>query len=1192
MTGRSPDTFKWFNENIAFENKDTVTHLDICNLDRNGVGTARELIKTLLSSAVIDQQIDCSPNTDDQLFRLLINDRNQVKFNKISTLGLGFPIIRLPGKKNQPSYLAPLFIWPLSIQKTEHNYQWKFTREKDAGLSINYALHQYLLQQHKIDLLKLSHPITNKENFSAIALSKICYELSAALGSKEDLFVDQIVALPTKTDKHILCSAVLGAFSWAKAQVSYKHIGKTPTIQHPFGLQTLDPAQEHIIDEFWNNELVQVLNEPGTGKSYLIEHLIVNALSNGHRSIFFADSVKRIKKLRDELTAAGLDHLLLEIIDPKKDVQKIRQALQYKSTTPKEQFDESNFRLLIQQCLRQKENLDLAYSHLQQPVFDKATWTTVIPRYLAANQKVRQDLLDNQLSTNDFTFHPTEYISLKEAVLNSEKLFRPINNLTHPLQQLNADIFLECKKDDAKQKVEEQLKYFIHQFEELHHRYILKQQDYVRDLHHNYDAFFEEASLKIEALKVFIEDNQILYGSDFEDSGLIQKSKLKVYGVFSGKHKNILHARERISYDYKNLKQLLQDNYRDAFQFSDNIDQRSSHKIIEHLNEIEDQLFQWQETQKASIPETLQRLNAKSIHAGLDYSERISGLEYSLDVIIEDFNEAKLYQLPLQNRMLTIPMRQLFIQDILNQLQTTKNNLPHFEVFYDWQRHWLLLPEVHRKLISAIIKVHPSNWCQAFESWYFYQRLRMDYHFKMPNSEEALYTYSTHLDALQKEIPSQIRQHWRQQIKKEKAGSHILKLSLNELINTQFQALSRQFPIIAISPAAAAQIQFTEQISFDIAITFSRANDLNSTQNFPANRTLHFVPSLPEDRRLLQKTFQLQYVHTVTSAPAFHFQNSLIHSNEKYLVHPTFNENTFHVRYFSGLVRHRVNPREAEAIAQDLIKASNDSSVKNKFTVVCLTVEQRDLIARKLYDYSLALPHSETGGISDFIENRLGLFHLFEPIISDYNTLIFSLTQDDFDARESSTLPQLHSKEGLQSIRKLISMPFEKINIYHSLSEEKLNRYTQHQTKKSARLLAQWIIYTKAIQDNNLEKAKTIIGPASTDPEQSLSFLGEVAKLLAPYIGRSRLEINANYKGRKIPLLIRSSNGQDKNIALLSEYCLHPNTLRAHAWKITQVKHLKKSGIEVFGVWSANWLEQPAMSARRLASAILKLDKH
>lgn len=1190
MTGRSSESLQWFNENNTDETNGTSTYLDLCFLDRNGNHSARTLIKHLLDGADFQHTINCSPNTDDQLYRLFVDNRNQFYKNGISNLSIGFPIIRLIGKNKHPNCLAPLFIWPVELLQTEKSQTWNLSRANDAGIKINFALHQYLLQQHKIDLLKLSHPIIDQKNLSAITLSKICYELSSALGSKEDLFIDQINPLPTNSSSQILCAAVIGSFSITQPQVSGTILEESLSIEHPFALKTLDPSQTNIFNEFWKNGLTQVLQEPGVGKSHLVETILINALSNGHRSIFFADSIQQIKKLRNALTTAGLDHLLLEITNPQKDAQKIRQALQFKSTTAKENFDEQNFRLLIHKCKRLHENLDLSFAQLDQPVFDKASWSKVIPYYLAANRKERQDLLDNQLNTIDFTFHPTEYISLKEAVQTSEKLYEPINDLKHPLQPLNAEVFLEHKKEVAKRKVEDLLQHFQEKFEELHHRYILKQQDYVRDLNQTFDLFFEDVSHRIEELKYFIEENQLLYGNDFEDSGILQKGKLKVYGVFSGKHKNILQARSSISEQYQDLRQLLLNNYPDAFNAPETIDQKASQKIIDLLHKLEDQLYDWLDTQKSSIAESLQRLNTKSVHPSLDYAEQISELEYSLHVNIEALNDAKLYQLPLQNRMLTIPMRQLFIQDILNQIQATKNHLSQFDTFYDWQRHWLLLPEVHRQLISAIIRIHPANWNQAFESWYFYQRLKSDFHFKMPKNEKSLIAFGESLEKLREQLPSQIRYLWRQQNKKAKSNPGLNKLSINDLIHSQFDQLSTQFPIIAMSPAAADQIQFSKKANIDLAIVYSTHH--NQTYPFSAKKVLRFISSLPEDRRLLQKTFRLHYVHRPMHSEAFQFANHLIHRSKKQLVASLAKKDFFSVRDFNGPARHKVNPAEAEAIVQEVIKANNHPGIKNNITVVCLTVEQRDLIARKLFDHSKALSSSKTGAPNHSSLDKVNIYHLLEPMGCGEGTLFFSMTLEDFDTRESSMISSIHSNKGLSAIEKIISSAFDKVNIYHSLPSEKLERYTKHQTKKSIRLLTQWINFAIS-SENQAPQFPIIESDQKINAQKDFgSFSLEVAKMLKPYVGKSRIKLNANYKGINIPLLIEKSNDKGKDIAILTNYSLSNDIHQAHSWKLTQVKQLRSLGLEVFSVWSANWLEKPSMSARKLASAIIKLDRN
>ncbi|MFT7603803.1 MAG: hypothetical protein ACI8VT_001371 [Saprospiraceae bacterium] len=1199
MTHHQPGLINWFSEHSHAPNLSAYVYADLIDLDLTGTAIGRNIIGQLLKNNTLDISLNTSKETDEKLFRLKTDNKNSADHSAFQPLGLGFPIIKLNNSKTKETSLAPLFIWAIHLEDQNTSYpSWKITHNQNDTIRLNYALCQYIKTNFKLDLLKLAHSLFANKKINALSLSKICYELSSVLGKKEDFFIDNLQAIYQKSENNILCSGAISNFydPLLFSKTTNKAKTKEPaTISHPFSTSTLDPWQRKAFHKIWQYPHSHIIADPGNGKSHLLHYTLINALSNGLTNLVLADSVHRIKKIRQELSVLGLDHLMLDITDPEKDITKIVQALTYKSTVPKEEFEEPYFKYLINLCQRHIGRLDTSFQVLEHAIFDKASWPDIVGNHLRYNRIEKHELLDNFLDARDFTFHPTEYLSLKEVVNISEPIYKKINNLKYPLHGLHPDIFLEKAKPEAKAHIEKQLDLFYKKFDQLHHRYIFKQQDYAKDLNNTEETFFQEALLKIEALKDQIEDNRLLYENDFEDIGLMQTGKLKVYGVFSGKHKNILQARNLINEQFKILRHFLNQEPTGHFEVIENIDSKSISRVSAQLNDLEDQVYQWHDSVPERLLEELQRLNTKSVHSSLDYEEQINELEYTLDMNIEELNTSGLYANPFQNKMLTIPMRQFFIQDIIDQLQNTKNHLKDFDDYYEWQRHWLLLPEIHRKVLTAIIKANPQNWQAAFQSWYFYQRLKAGFHFKMPKNEKPLATFETDIKRLQEILPTQIRQWWKQKATLKKTSKELANISLPELFNTHYDLLTQQFPVIVTTSQVAARLGLNKPL-FNLAFIFMPSNDTKE-EDFPPNqfaqRTLSFSP-LKSDEQVIPGTVSfLNIVHKKTPYPIFDFANHLIYQRQKSLVNfSALNSSPFTVKKLSGQLRQEINIREAEAIIDELIKiASKREGIIPRIAIVCTTVKQRDFITRKILQLSLS-GQTDAAQLEKLRLNGLGVFHLKETCNNTFDQLFFSLGFHSFTNNTNEMLTFLNTKSGYKTLENLMSANFSTINIYHSIPEEDIDHYLSYKTKKGTRLIASWIKYATASATNNQEDQNAVFKSfTGNEPTPKNKLTEEIANELAPYIGKNRICLNYNFNGVLLPLIILPTHEKGKPVAILSDGCLSIENSRAHLWNIEFLKLLKSQGLSPISAWSANWFENPALEARKLASAILKMDK-
>lgn len=180
-------------------------------------------------------------------------------------------------------------------------------------------------------------------------------------------------------------------------------------------------------------------------------------------------------------------------------------------------------------------------------------------------------------------------------------------------------------------------------------------------------------------------------------------------------------------------------------------------KVRQNLTNFEKTLQHWRTSHPAFVQEGIQRLNAKGIQSDAIFYTPITELEYGLDQLIAELNTVRLYQQPFENKMLTIPKRQKYLEEIIEQLENTRLYLREYEVFYDWQRHWLLVPENGKKIIRALVKVKPNDWLQAFESWYLHHCLNLYGNSNFIVEEKTISDFVISYEQLQKLLSDKLR---------------------------------------------------------------------------------------------------------------------------------------------------------------------------------------------------------------------------------------------------------------------------------------------------------------------------------------------------------------------------------------------------------------------------------------------------
>ncbi|MEK7255240.1 MAG: hypothetical protein AAB316_10880, partial [Bacteroidota bacterium] len=187
----------------------------------------------------------------------------------------------------------------------------------------------------------------------------------------------------------------------------------------------------------------------------------------------------------------------------------------------------------------------------------------------------------------------------------------------------------------------------------------------------------------------------------------------------------------------------------------------------------------------------------------------------------------------------------------------------------------------------------------------------------------------------------------------------------------------------------------------------------------------------------------------------------------------------------------------------------------------------------------------------------------------------------------------LNTPEGVNQMRLLSKMPFQKMYLVHSLSDENLEKFRSKKHEAGAWLLAHLIQLAESANSGNkewLQISMEALGKfVESKPAKSV-FAQEVANALRPYVEENRLVRNATFAGLPVHLSVKSTAAGEPPILLHSDGFFAKSGCTASVWESQQRGKIVQAGLSYLPVWSVNWFKNPGQEARLLASKIIKLD--
>ncbi len=1208
---------------------------DLMTLSAEDADLPYRWISSLLHRKSFKAQLKADFN-QNRLFRhWYFSSKNAERTLGARVLALGFPIVAL--KEANGTGSAPLLLWNFQMEPDpDRTDTWNLSWQPELPLYPNLALVDHIHPDFRADFEAALLELQKKGFDSPAMLAAWVVEWVEKLGWELE---NQSIALsPWPQEAPLENSGCEGAVYWCAALGVYpplaNHPVQLPELSateasasdwgHPYGLPELDPWQSNALQVLRTNPNTLIEGIAGTGKTYLLANLIIQALSNGKSCLVVSESVpslQQIQALLGQQGIASLHFLLRDAHYDKNLLLELLRAIGHAERTETRHRKEA-FRQTLDKLTLEKMKMDQQYQSVRRKVFGASNWSETVGRFLRISRQEGKELLSSQLVPQEFQFQETEFQETTEAIEKSLPLFQRVNTMNHPLRNLNAGIFIHYDKEESLEFIERQTQLLLEKAAKVHHRYILKQNEYADLLLEYYEQHYRELLEKTETLGDRLREAERRFGMNLLRAG---KGSLRLYGVFSDKHRQMLELKEAIA----DARAALEKNYREYrfFEFNFEEIERPDEQLAAFLKALE----RWRDGLPSVIQDELIRLSAKTALPELGMNESMEELELTLDLLTEEINESGLYQLPLENKRLTISKRQRFLEELMEQMEATRFSLKDFDPFYDWQRNWFQMPEASRRVLKALAKVRPANWQAAFESWYLNNCLNNAFQPSLPTKEPPLKEYAHQYRLMETLLLPQIADLWQQQREQALAtfkrqsernrnvaydtcfGKNNAELCKDKTVEDIFRlalpTIAKTLPVLLVTPRVAqSMLRAGGAGSFDV-VCIEEGHRIGAADGEALSRLGKrvavftdpslFIPGNGDfaaqcTKNNAYKTAPLRICHRWRPGSLLPLAGNVEWSDK------ALTECTVHYEQLDG--RYQVDQAVNDEEAQQVIRLLNQVKETPQRTyptvgIACFTLEQRNLIS----DYLLQIKRKDLPGadkIKQMERNGLGVFHLTELYGLRFDILFISSVFGISDVK--GNLPDaadwLETPESYSLINLLQGCVTKDVFILNSIPKVDLSRRLNLAEKTGWSAWAYYCAYAEAFQEADMEAQQAIIESyrnvhhAGVNPHPDSVFAAEIARELTPYLGAERIQVNVREAHRFFPVLVQPVRSGEPKICILPDcfHALSPGT--DLLWEYEQTRSLARQGYRFLPVWSVKWWKNSKLEARKVASLILKFD--
>lgn len=1188
--------------------------LDLSRLDNDSPDFAYQFIRELLSPDPNAMTFSSNFDYSRILLNLYFSERNREKMSGRRQSAIGYPLVAFFSGGER--VLAPLFIWEVALDpEGQSQHKWSLTPDKRRRPGCNAWLFDWLRTNGKEEIAEWYAGLPAKSKWSASGLFAVCNEFcqktgfenpSQSIASTPQPSPEQLDELAAKGS--LVWTALLGLFSKKQetgSPVPAKGSADSTRTGQSLSLLETDPWQTSVLEFHHHEKPVLAQGQAGFGKTHLLLSFLADALANEERCLVVSPWAPSLVAVQQRLEHIGLGNFSFVLRHPLNDMAAWGGAFKLaakKTAGEAAKPGDSQINLRFEQVFREKNRLDRQYQACSKKVFGDKTWTETVGLFLASNRIEGKELLGNQLNPQDYTFVPVQFELIRDAIAKCAAVFDKVKTLDHPLNNLNAGIFVHQSKQESLTFIQQHLELFLQKASQFQYKYIHIQNEYGDRLRSYFDQFYFEIHDQITRLTELVKDTLTLYGED-----LLKTSRptLQLYGLFAEKYKSALAAKARIAGWYEDLQKTCETRQLFDHNFLNFREARSLPKLRTNLEKLNASLEDWRNRLNSTIQEDLTRLSGKTAHPGLGFAEQITNLEDALDNLVDEISGSGLYQLPLQHKMLTLPKRQKLLEDIIHQLETTQFNLRDYGAFYEWQRLWFSLPEHARRIVRAIVKVKPNDWVAAFESWFLHQCLEKNYDPSLPVRPFELETFSRNYSELRGLLKQKTSAFWSnrrseaiRRFKKENKGlfeafaeKGTSDFSAGKITGQAFREVTDCFPVLMVTTAVALDLLEHQSGVWDRVV-------------FLYPEFIPMEPRLPElGKFVLNITGQPTEVHPQSLMARILDQDPVVFPLKQghrqfigNMLSPITGEPAAGQILFEQVDgRYDESTETNEEEARKILDWLNKIEPTKQRTlpsvgIACMTTGQRNL----LLEYLLRIKQKRLPGVEKIQQlerNGLSVFRADEVCGQQFDILMISTTfgQANIGGALTRHLQRFNHAGGQAAVVQLMTAGNQEIRMANSIPEDNLEQLVQAPALKGVFLLCSWVRYlaarSKQDQPGMLRELKAVNAVYGEQNPANHPLAEEIAWHIAGRMRTERIRMNAHVGHLTLPLVILPDQPEGQALVVQPDHFFAQARSTDFIWENHQRKTLEAAGYQILPAWSVQWWKNP----RRESAELLKV---
>ena len=1205
--------------------------VDLCRLDRRETEFAQRWVRQLLRRE-LSLQIDTADEFSAAVSDLYFSAKNTERQRGPKTLGVGYPIVLTDSPEGE-LMAAPLFVFRLEMEASPTRIN-AWVAKHHTGLSIeaNRELLRYFKDEFSLNLQPAVEALLG--DFSREALEDFCGNLAEATEYQNRLVYHSIEPFPSFDEIGALSlagtiqpSAVLGLFPGQSRETSSENQLEASEVfapaqhlldaeQHPFSPISLTPEQSSAYEGALRQRSFVIDGSEGTGKTRIVNALLLNALSRGQKTLVVSPHVPALVKQQQRLVGAGVlrFHFLFKnmLADKAQFLELVRATASGSGLSTAYRAERWDASMACAQTAY--DYLRRAYRAVHRPIFGNSDWTEVVGCFLRA-QRIEDRSVLEQLPVNEFHFTEEEFGELGKVVRNSRPLFRKIGTLKHPLTELHPRLFLEADADESRAELEASLTDYQLDIDRLQERLIRRADAYAEKLDIHYRRYAALLHDQVRELREDFARAKLEYGDRFVRAG---ETSLRLLGNLSERRRNLREARHELTERYRLLLRTHAD--RPYFDFTPQTppDPQKLGNLTTELDRFDAALRAWESKLVETVRAETLALDEQTARPHLDFDHSTRDLAARSRTLVERLNETSIYRAAVP-----VPVgKQLHLVERLDELsirlQRTRERLGDFADFHAWERYYLGAKNQERKLIDALIQRAPEDWIASFESWYLDRVLQRNFTAHLPTTDEHLEKFVAAHGELSGQFLDRImhlnqeqEQRARRAFRAQNRAHHDLIFNsstrtvttdegFRELAASGLDALTATLPVLFTTPDIARRILPHRPGYFDrvvfLGAEHTKADEvtqigaLGKQVVLSGDATAEEVFSLTEIARTLAvPTVHLRETHRTPLSGLELF--------ERLRRRETTGGKREKVAVYNAAGRFAEREGTNDVEAQYVIQLINgvDRTVQRTFPrvgIVCFTPEQRNLIAAYLLRIRQRM---EPGAqkIEQLQRNGLGVFHIDEIDGRDFDQMIVSTTFGVADHYGAMTKRVKQLDRETSRLHQLLHKSPQTTQIVHSLPNDVLENYLEHSEERGTHLLAAYLKYQEARSEQREETAyeylRHFTEPAAGKPTVS-TFSREVIQRMSHYLPRYRMQTNVPTEDTLVPILLRADYPGEPDWVICPEGFLARTPETDFLWEYHRRRALASANCSVHPAYSVYWWREPQRAGKKLAAKALRED--